>query len=203
MSSLKIITYNVRGLNSPIKRANILCELKCLKAEVAILQETHLSVSKNQKIYYRDFPVWFYGDSPIKGARGVAIGFAKEVRFELEERMADPDGRFLFLKGKINGSMCSLAKIYGPNKNTYRNVIGILARFEEFKSGRVIIAGDFNLCLDPPKDCSSCVGDRWSMGRQTQKEAVPASVGRRVEDTTWRYKRLHFLLPRACDVYET
>lgn len=120
MASLKIISYNVRGLNSHVKRANILCELKILKAEVVMLQETHLSASKNQKIYSRDFPVWYYGDSPIKGAKGVAIGFARETRFEMEEAMADPEGRFLFLKGKINGSKCSLANIYGPNRNTYK-----------------------------------------------------------------------------------
>lgn len=93
----------------------------------------------------------------------MAIGFAKEVRFELEERLADPEGRFLFLRGKINGSECSLANIYGPNKNTYRYAIGALAKFEEFKRGG-IIAGDFNLCLDPVRDCTSHVrgtGEVW------------------------------------------
>lgn len=55
---------------------------------------------------------------------------------------------------------CSLANIYGPNRNTYEKVIGILAKFEEFKIGKAIIAGDFNLCLDHGKDCSSHVRGR-------------------------------------------
>lgn len=41
MSSLNIISYNVRGLNAPIKSANIISELKHLKADVVLLQETH------------------------------------------------------------------------------------------------------------------------------------------------------------------
>lgn len=86
MSRVNIISYNVRGLNSPTKRANIMAELKFLKADVALLQETHLFLGKSQSIFSRDYLVWFYGDSPTSGAKGVAIGFAKEVRFKLEER---------------------------------------------------------------------------------------------------------------------
>lgn len=153
--NLKIISYNVRGLSACIKRANILGELKSLKAEVAMLQETHLSTKRNQIIYSRDFPEWYYSDSPIRGARGVAIGFARDTRFELEERLSDPEGRYLFLKGKINGRKYSLANIYGPNKNTYRTVMTILSKFETFKTGRAIVGGDFNLCLDPERDCTS------------------------------------------------
>lgn len=153
--NLKVISYNVRGLNACVKRANILGELKFLKAGVAMLQETHFSTNKNQKIFSRDYPVWYYSDSPIRGARGVAIGFAREIRFELEERLSDPEGRYLFLKGKINGMKYSLANIYGPNKNTYGKVMSILTKFEEFKTGRAIAAGDFNLCLDPERDCTS------------------------------------------------
>lgn len=90
MSGLNIISYNVRGLNSPIKCANIVGELKFLKPEVVLLQETHLFLGKSQRILSRDYPT--------RGAKGVAIGFAKDVRFTLEERMTDPEGRFLFLK---------------------------------------------------------------------------------------------------------
>lgn len=65
----------------------------------------------------------------------MAIGFAKDVRFKLEERMTDPESRFLFLRGKLNGSDCSLANVYGPNKNSSKYLLGVLAKFEEFKKG--------------------------------------------------------------------
>lgn len=137
MSGLNIISYNVRGLNSPIKCANIVGELKFLKPEVVLLQETHLFLGKSQRILSRDYPTWFYGESPTRGAKGVAIGFAKDVRFTLEERMTDPEGRFLFLSLPFNGFDCSLANVYGPNNNNNPSMylLGILLKFEAFKKG--------------------------------------------------------------------
>lgn len=94
MNNIKIISYNVRGLNSHIKCANILQELKFLGAEVVFLQETHFLLERNQKVFSRDYPVWFYGDSPTLHAKGVAIGFASGVRFDLHQRMTDPEEGF-------------------------------------------------------------------------------------------------------------
>lgn len=171
-ANLTIISYNVREFNACVKRANILGELKLLKAEVVMLQETHLSTNRNQTIYSREFPEWYYSDSPIRGARGVAIGFARGTRFELEERLSDPEGRYLFLKGKINGLKYSLANIYGPNKNTYRTVMAILTKFETFKTGRAIVGGDFNLCLDPERDCTSHARGKRGMWPEKLKKKL-------------------------------
>lgn len=78
--------------------------------------------------------------------------------------MTDPEGCFLFLKGKLNGVDCTLANIYSPNINPGRFLLGILSKLEGFKRGRAIIAGDFNICLEPDKDSTSCVrgtGGAW------------------------------------------
>lgn len=64
----------------------------------------------------------------------------------------DPDGRYLFLRGKLNGAEYSLANIYGPNKNPIRYLTGAIVEFMECKKGRAIMVGDFNLCLEPRKD---------------------------------------------------
>lgn len=106
-------------------------------------------------MFSKDFPVWYYGDSPISQAKGVAIGFARGVRFELEERITDPEGRYLFLRGKLNGFECSLANFYGPNKNANRYLLGALEKFMEFKKGGAIIAGDFNFYFEPGRDSTS------------------------------------------------
>lgn len=114
--TLNFLTYNVRGLNTPIKRYNILREIKQLSGDVVFLQETHISHETNVKLNLKDFPKWFYGDSTTKQTKGVAIGFARGVRFTLE-RLVDPDGRYLFLRGRLNEVDCTLANIYCPNKN--------------------------------------------------------------------------------------
>lgn len=84
MTTLNFMTYNVHGLNAPIKRNNVIREFKHYKADVVLLQETHISYDSNLKILSTDYPVWYYGDSPIKSAKGIAIGFARGVRFALD-----------------------------------------------------------------------------------------------------------------------
>lgn len=93
-TTLNFVSYNVRGLNSPIKRFNIIRELTHLKPEVVLLHETHFLHDSNLKINSKDYPVWYYGDSSINWAKGVAIGFVREVRFTLEERKEDLKGRY-------------------------------------------------------------------------------------------------------------
>lgn len=53
MTILNTMTYNVRGLNTPIKRNNIIREIKFYKADVVLLQETHISQDSNLKIIKR------------------------------------------------------------------------------------------------------------------------------------------------------
>lgn len=136
------MTYNVKGLNSPLKRHKVLKELEHLKADVVFLQETRL-------------PSWFYGDSPIKRAKGVAIGFSKRIKFKILERSTDQEGHYLFLKVKVGDRIFTLANIYCPNKNPVKYLSQVLTKLMDFRAGEVILAGDLNFCLDPTLDSTS------------------------------------------------
>ncbi|CAI9618011.1 unnamed protein product, partial [Staurois parvus] len=126
--------YNVKGLNCPGKRFRLFKELQHRKSSVIFLQETHLEIESKVRLRTRYFPTWFYADSPIKRAKGVAIGFAKNIRFEVEERLMDPEGRFLFLRGKLQGIECTIANIYIHLKpETF--VREVLKRLMDFKKG--------------------------------------------------------------------
>lgn len=92
---LNFFFYNVKGLNSPVKRHKVLKELYHYRANVVFLQETHLALDTNIRLYSSALPVWYYSDSPIRRAKGVAIGFSRSVNFTLIDRLADPEGRFL------------------------------------------------------------------------------------------------------------
>lgn len=74
MTSIKFISYNVCGINTPTKRHKILKEVKQYKAGVVFLQETHISHDVNVRLFLRDYPTWFYGDSTTRRAKGLAIG---------------------------------------------------------------------------------------------------------------------------------
>lgn len=61
----------------------------------------------------------------------VAIGFAKGVRFTLEDRMSDAEGRFIFLKGKIGEMACTMVNIYAPNRLPIKYFNDILSKITE------------------------------------------------------------------------
>lgn len=48
--SLKLISWNVKGLNSPIKRQRVLSHLAKLNADIVLLQETHLTDVESLKL---------------------------------------------------------------------------------------------------------------------------------------------------------
>lgn len=85
----------------------------------------------------------------------MAIGFAKATKFLLTERLTDPEGRYLFLKGNLGDKTFTLANVYCPNKNPITFLNQILGRLMDFKTGEVILAGDFNFCLNPSLDSTS------------------------------------------------
>lgn len=157
MTTLKFLTYNVKGLNSPSKRYNLLRELKEQGAGIVSLQETHLTYESNSRLWSKNFPTWYYGDTISNRARGVAIGMAKEVQFKLDGRMQDTEGRFLFIKGSLGELDCTIASIYAPNKNTVKFLISTLEKLTNFRKGGLIVMGDLNVCLEPARDSASGV----------------------------------------------
>ena len=135
MPVIKCVSYNVKGLNNPAKRHKILKELKKYRTDIAFLQETHLTIESNIRLYSQEYPTWYYGDTISKRARGVAIGIAKGTRFKLRDRLVDPEGRYLFLKGKIEEMECTLVNIYAPNDRPTKYIVEILGKLRDFRAG--------------------------------------------------------------------
>lgn len=152
---LKLVSYNVKDLNSPTKRHKILKELQQYGADIVFLQETHLVLDTRIRLFSTELPCWFYSDSPIRRSKGVAIGFSRASNFTLVDRMTDPDGWYIFLKGKIGNKVMTLANIYCPNKNPTVFLGQVLTRLMRFREGEVVLAGDLNFCLDPSLDSTS------------------------------------------------
>lgn len=157
---IRCLSFNVKGLNSPGKRCKLGQELKRLEIDIAFLQETHLVHEEGIKLTTRGHPVWIYGDSLSKRAKGVAIGFSKRMKFNLVDEWVDPEGQFLFVKIKINEKIFTLANVYCPNRDPIKYLSRTLISLEEFKEGNVILVGDFNFALDPALDRS--VGSVWA-----------------------------------------
>ena len=96
----RIVSWNVRGLNLPVKRGKILAHLKSLKADVIYLQETHIKNTAKQNLRMGlGSEVFQFGAR----ARDVAIIIKKNTSFDYSCTIRDPNGRFLIVSGTLNG----------------------------------------------------------------------------------------------------
>lgn len=60
---------------------------------------------------------------------------------------ADPEGYYLFLKGSLQGTECTLANVYCPNKNPKGYLRG-LGKLMDFKKGKLITPLPTGGCLE-------------------------------------------------------
>ena len=111
----RIVSWNIRGLNHPVKRGKILAHLKSLKADVIYLQETHIKNTAKQKLRMGLGSEVFQSNFGAR-ARGVAIIIIKKnISFVHSCTIGDPNGRFLIVSGTLNGIPVTLINIYCPN----------------------------------------------------------------------------------------
>lgn len=71
-SFIRLTSWNVKGLNGPIKRSRIFSHLKCLNSDIIFLQETHLLNSHHLRL--KNPWVWHIFHSKFNAkVRGTAI----------------------------------------------------------------------------------------------------------------------------------
>lgn len=153
--TLKIVSLNTKGLNTPEKRSKLLLTMHRLHANIVLLQETHFRSDNTPKLSNAYFPTALHATNPKTKTKGVSILIAKNCPFTITDSITDPDGRYLFLKGSIHNKTVTLANIYAPNKHQvpfFRSITEALTTFQE---GTLILGGDFNVTLNPIQDTST------------------------------------------------
>lgn len=90
MASLKVISYNVRGLCSPCKHSKLWWELKQSGANVVLLQETHFTPPSMPKLPTHLYNQWYLSNSPVVKSRGTAIAVHKSCPFQVTESKEGP-----------------------------------------------------------------------------------------------------------------
>lgn len=150
---LTFCTWNVKGVNEPVKRGKVLSHLKSLKADIIFLQETHLKNKYHNKLRCRWVNQVYHSTFSAK-ARGVAIVIKKGVPFRQTSTIADKNGRYILVTGEMHATPITLLNIYGPNYDDpefYRKVFSLIP---DIANANLIIGGDLNLVLDPYLDKS-------------------------------------------------
>ncbi|KAE8596701.1 hypothetical protein XENTR_v10016206 [Xenopus tropicalis] len=102
MTDIRISSINAKGLNSPIKRYSLMRDMKRLKVQIMLVQETHFKKNHTPLLRFRGFSTVTTSIPYHNKSRGVMILVADSLGFTPLASHSDNSGRYLFLKGLIN-----------------------------------------------------------------------------------------------------
>ena len=94
---ISIITLNVNGLNSPIKRHRVAGWIKKQDPTICWLQETHLSYKDKHRLRVKGWKMILQANGKQKKA-GVAILMSDRVDIEIKKVMRDKEGQYIMIK---------------------------------------------------------------------------------------------------------
>lgn len=155
-----VISHKVRGLNIPEKRVSLLRELKKGRPQFVFLQETHFRTNQVPKITNAYFPTAYHATNDLAKTKGVTILLSKDTPFTLTDRLTDPEGRYIFIKGTYGSRTVMLVNVYFPNSSQVTFCRRVMRELQGFAEGTLIMGGDFNVPLNPIVDSStgkSCI----------------------------------------------
>ena len=116
MREFNVISWNVNGLNSPIKRSKCLDYLHRKRADIALIQESHLKASDVTHFQNRHFKVIAFS-SYNSASRGVIILQNRKFPFLIEKTGEDENGLFTYASPSWNNLKMVLFSVYSPNNN--------------------------------------------------------------------------------------
>ena len=149
-NGITIVSVNTQGLGDKSKRKDVLNFLKSKKYSIYFLQDTHFT--KPEENYIR--AQWGYQcffSSHTGQSRGVAILINNNFDFKLLNEEKDEDGNLLVLDIEINNKKVTLINLYAPNRDDPQFFRSLKDRISK-SVNPCIIAGDFNLVLNPEID---------------------------------------------------
>uniref|UniRef100_A0A8C5M1Q5 Reverse transcriptase domain-containing protein n=1 Tax=Leptobrachium leishanense TaxID=445787 RepID=A0A8C5M1Q5_9ANUR len=151
---MKLLSYNVKGLNVPMKRHSLSKTLKFHDADIVCIQETHFRRLDHPKLNIPFYQTQYHSTFASK-SRGVSLLIHNRLAFQAHRILKDTKGRYIILVCTINSVPYTLVSIYAPNISQIQFLTQILEKTREVQIGTLILCGDFNLGLDPLKDRST------------------------------------------------
>ena len=165
MNDLKILSFNVRGLNDEMKRCDVFSYLQTQKNDIYCIQDTHCT-SKSEFNFRKNWGSKVYHSYGTSRSRGVAIMFGQNIDSKVLNVVTDRVGNYIIMHMQVLETEFCIVNIYGPNADEpdfYTNLFDIVAGFE---TSTIVICGDWNMVLDQKLDTKHYVRDNNIRARQ-------------------------------------
>lgn len=95
-----------------------------------------------------------YSTSYSSFARGATIWVRNGVPFKLLEQRKDVNGRYIFVRGTLDGVLVILGSVYAPNTEQDKFLVALNTVLADWEGYPCLIGGDFNMVLDVALDRS-------------------------------------------------
>ena len=141
---ISIITLNVNGLNSPIKRHRVAEWIKKQNPTICCLQETHLSSKDKYRLKVKGWKMIFQANGIQRKA---GVGVSDEIDFKIKKVKKDTEGHFIMIKGIMHQEDITLINIYAPNQGALKYIKQLLTELKGETDQNTIIVGDLNTPL--------------------------------------------------------
>ena len=111
---LSLITVNVKGLNSPIKRYRLPMWTKEHNPTVCCLQETHLTGKDTHRLKVKGWKKIYHANGNQKQA-GITMLISNTANFKLKLIRRNNAGNILLIKGTTQQEDVMIVNIHAPN----------------------------------------------------------------------------------------
>lgn len=151
MADFTVLSWNVRGLNSAIKRSLVHKYIQQHNLKICILQETHLIGARIMGLK-RAWVSDHYHTSYSNYARGVSVLVYRSLSFQLVDIKTDPGGRYVLVHALIAGSPYIIVGVYLPPPSDITLLHTLMQTVIQYDVSKVLVVGDFNLVMSNELD---------------------------------------------------
>lgn len=153
-SIIKIMSWNVRGLNNKFKRAAVFHCIRQTKPHIVLLQETHLEGSKILSLRKHWIQRTIHSTYSTY-ARGVSILISKTIACTIHQVISDPGGRYVVVSLEVCNQKFLLVNIYLPPPFQVKLLYDLMVQLAPFLHMPMLLMGDYNAILDGVLDSSN------------------------------------------------
>jgi len=149
-----ILSLNVRGLRDPTKRRELFRWIKRFHNGancITFLQETH-TLDKDLLTWEKEWGSKVLMSHGTSNSRGVAMLLPQNYDFIIDKYCTDDNGRTIALSLSLEDTEYCLINVYAPTSDHEADQVEFLKsiriNIEENLQRKLIIGGDFNICLE-------------------------------------------------------